>query len=78
LVAGAGALLAGALSEGGVAGVVAGGEGLVLGVTDGDGVRSDVAVVVVVVVLAKSSQAPTASRATTIRTGTRLQLPSSP
>jgi hypothetical protein len=68
----------GALVEGGVAGAVAGGDGVGLGVTDGDGVRSDVAVVGVVALLANSSQAPTASRATTIRTGTRLQLSSSP
>jgi hypothetical protein len=77
LVAGAGTL-EGALLEGGVAGVVAGGDGLGLGVADGEGTCSDVVVVGVVALLAKSSQAPTANRATTIRTGTRLQLPSSP
>jgi hypothetical protein len=72
-VAGAGALLEG----GGVVGVAAGG-GVGLGLGAVEGVLSEVVVVGVEPLLANSSQAPTASRATTSRTGTRLQLPSSP
>ena len=81
LVAGAGAVL-----EGGVVGVVAGGcEGCGLGalLCEGCGlgallgVFSEVVVVGDVALLAKSSQAPTARRATTIRMGSTLQLASS-
>jgi hypothetical protein len=62
--------------EGGVVGVVAGGgAGRGLGVVAG--VVSEVVVVGEVPLLAKSSQPPTARRATTIRMGSTLQLASS-